>query len=908
MPQQCTVAPGETIAAGDAVCVTGLDTARNRPIVKPAILANLAVWKSVFGVAGADGGAEVPVLLAGDAVPAGVTGLGAGTRSIVATDVANAAPAQQCRLVRVDLPGIGEHVVGTCDAAGNLAVRPRAPAELPAPHVFDVRAYGAVPDWTQENPTPTDNLPFFQAALAAMAANGNRGGKLFADGHFFLSDTLVITQAVILEGTGQNAAPPFYERSTRSTPGTLLVFPSGATGIRIRGAAALDTPSKNPIWTTLPSGTRIPERPSGERTILRNLTVCCSTMRPPPPAPADECDDVATPCRPEGGCIHGIHATAPIRLDNVAVAYFAHDGIHVVGAICEKLLFDEDGKPVLGANGVQMTVYDGNADGSMFENCYAEQCGRDGFHFEGGDAQACVITCCSGAHNGRAGFYDAAFGNTYLGCHATNNYGGHYITEMTSNASVFINCWSEPGSPANRFQGAPTIISGKIGGHPDYMTLDSSAFILEHGVATRAPLVYKNFSGATCVGISLGDITQGIEPPGKGMVALQWATFDSAETRQIVDFTSLCYLDSPFVPPGQHGHGWWALANNGSYYRHMMRFPTSGTNARLAAPWCVNGLYLGRDTSIIPKVNFRAASAPPEAQDDNEPLTYETGDVVWNSDPAAGTALGWVCVAAGTLAMNPFAGIRTTSAVREGGATLPLNRADRFERGQRITIGTASNVYMISAVGGTPDQPTITIVPDVLADVPAGTAITFVARVTTAPVGHDDTTVHLNDMDGLHPGQTITMGGGAQIHTIAEVAPAAKTITLAARAAVDVPAGKAVAFSPPRFATFGAVRGTLTADATTWSLADARTAARYDTIKLTGSLVADTTIQMPSEDGWSARVLDLTVRNGHALKVNAATSPGMEDYALQNGRTQRLYIEYDATAAVYNIRPEGGPA
>jgi hypothetical protein len=152
------------------------------------------------------------------------------------------------------------------------------------------------------------------------------------------------------------------------------------------------------------------------------------------------------------------------------------------------------------------------------------------------------------------------------------------------------------------------------------------------------------------------------------------------------------------------------------------------------------------------------------------------------------------------------------------------------------------------------------------------------------------------------------MGGGAQIHTIAEVAPAAKTITLAARAAVDVPAGKAVAFSPPRFATFGAVRGTLTADATTWSLADARTAARYDTIKLTGSLVADTTIQMPSEDGWSARVLDLTVRNGHALTVNAATSPGMEDYALQNGRTQRLYIEYDATAAVYNIRPEGGPA
>jgi hypothetical protein len=119
--------------------------------------------------------------------------------------------------------------------------------------------------------------------------------------------------------------------------------------------------------------------------------------------------------------------------------------------------------------------------------------------------------------NRRAGFYEATFGNTYLACHAegnTNQVPGNpnreknardYITEADANASVFINCWSEGGDLPNQFHGAVTIISGKIGGNPQYMTPDSSAFILEHGVATRAPLVYQNLNSkaAKAIGVSL---------------------------------------------------------------------------------------------------------------------------------------------------------------------------------------------------------------------------------------------------------------------------------------------------------------------------------------------------------------------------------------------------------------------
>ena len=113
-----------------------------------------------------------------------------------------------------------------------------------------------------------------------------------------------------------------------------------------------------------------------------------------------------------------------------------------------------------------------------------------------------------------------------------------------------------------------------------------------------------------------------------------------------------------------------------------------------------------------------------------------------------------------------------------------------------------------------------------------------------------------------------------------------------------------IEFCPAQFSTFGSGRGTVTIDVTVKIKLDGS----YETIKLIGNLEADTTITVPSEDGWSARFLDLTTRNDHALKVNAGVLPGMADLALRNGQTQRLYIVYLASVPEYNIRPEGPPA
>jgi hypothetical protein len=682
MSRPCTVPSGETISKGDAVCVVDFDTTNKRPVVERATRNNLSKSKTVFGVAEDDAVVAqddtvpgyVVVLAAGEVADDTVTALGPGESRIIVPDLLG-------KLSRIDdtkggtvAPQKEVYIVGTCDAHGHLVIQPRHSSdETGFPPVFNVRAYGAVPD---DPVAAKKNSDAFQAALDAMRANSNAGAKLVAEGTFYLSRTLEITQSIIFEGIGQNDQDS--SGGARSRPGTMLVFPGNVTGIRIRGGSPLDNPTK--VY-------RIP--PSGEKTILRNLTVSGNSETPPG---AKECQDENEEdwCRPEGECIHGLHASAPVRLDNVTIQSFAHDGIHVVGAVCGKPKFEKHGvpivdcdpkidpdcKPVLDDRGMQVRVYDGNADGTYIENCSVGSCGRDGFHFQGGDAQACVIIGCSSVLNGRVGFSDETFSNTYIGCHSAYNTGPNYMTKGEYNASVFINCWDETGGPPNDFKGQVTIVSGKIGGH--YMTPDSSAFILEHGVATRAPLVYKNLAGKTSIGVSLGDMTQVTQGPGDRMIAFQWATLNKDNGNR-EDFTSLRYLDPDKDSPENRGIGWWALAHNDDYYRHMIRFPTDRTNPRLFAPWFVNGIYLGSDNVGPPKVNFSAGR--------QTGVTYERGDVIWNKEPLEGEPLGEVCLDSATQTFAPF-GIVDGPSRSYGGDHLLL-RADRY-----ITVTATTTVTL----------------------------------------------------------------------------------------------------------------------------------------------------------------------------------------------------------------------
>jgi hypothetical protein len=172
---------------------------------------------------------------------------------------------------------------------------------------------------------------------------------------------------------------------------------------------------------------------------------------------------------------------------------------------------------------------------------------------------------------------------------------------------------------------------------------------------------------------------------------------------------------------------------------------------------------------------------------------------------------------------------------------------------------------------------------------------------TAAPINKDDVTVKLKKVDGLKTGQYIKTKDGVAVYKIVKITPSDSTIDIAPGASTNIAADEPIKFSPPRFTAFGSVRGIVTIDVTVKTALEES----YEMIRLVGSLAAETRITVPSEDGWSACFLDLTTRNGHALKVNAATSPGMADYALSNGQTQRLYVEYDKSVPAYNIRPAG---
>jgi hypothetical protein len=491
---------------------------------------------------------------------------------------------------------------------------------------FDVRWFGAKSNWNGTTVSDgranfatddgTANLAAFNAALATMAAGGRLSGKLVADGHFYLSDTLVLTQTVAIEGTSQNEpvrGDPTI--TTRCLPGTMLVFPQGVTGIRIRSGDRLDNPTKT-VGELFP--------PTGEKTALHNLTVYCKDLRTQ--AETRECLDEEDECVPEGVCNHGVHASVTVRLENVTVENFAHDGIHIVGAECRKPLFDADGNPVLDADGNQVQLYDGNAALSYVENCFVGDCGRDGFHFRGGGAATCVVSRCTASKSGRYGFFDKTRMNTYIGCHAEGNKVEYHTEGSTPppdpsyNSSVFVGCYAEGNGDRCELYGDVTVIGGAIG---DTNTIkNSTAFILEHGVASRAPIVYHNDKGPVVTRIEIG------QNDGDGGVLNFYLP--------IGDSNLFHYAAE---------RGWWGLRNVDVT---NFWFPTTIARPRRRVPTFSQGIFYGSPSALGDAgaskalTNHIAMTAIPSTD------TWEKGDVVWNSAPTPGGPIAWVCTAAGT--------------------------------------------------------------------------------------------------------------------------------------------------------------------------------------------------------------------------------------------------------------------
>lgn len=605
---------------------------------------------------------------------------------------------------------------------------------------IDVRWFGAKGKWVYKSalsPEAMDDLPAFQAAIAALKRFDNRTGVLRADGHFFLNGTLHFHHTVVLEGTGRNEATPGLG-SLRSSPGTWLVFPKNVTGLRFH------------------SGNETTG--AADASLIRNLTIYCDEDRPktdrerelgltPPPLP--------------GQSGHGVWINCQVSCDQVSVENFGENGFYI------------DAAKVTTA-----TTTFANAGGFQLTKCKSGTNGKHGYFIQGLDATVGLISECEAMGNYSWGFYDdTPTGSTFVACHAEGNLGnpGGYdddgrnhdykVNNGGQNASCFLSCYSE--ASVNEIYFPSMVIGGLLAETP--LTPNSTGFALNGGVVVAAPLAAEHHGDPDGVRVELGGppIDLGGPKPLPHALSLLKTNHGAA-----IDVLRLLYLSQ-----ARKGfHDWWEFQSNGAN-QQIMRLPTAQSDARHPAPWMTNGLFIGRDDVTNCPIHMTAAPSPPDTQYDATRQTYNHGDIVWNSLPEPGFPIGQVCIAGGTNQAN--LDLHVLASAHIGDTLLTINRADVFNQQHKkiVTIGGSPVPYRITAFDADADPNTMTITPSLHNEVEDGVAVRQVA-LTAAPIMLKDSeikvfTTYVPDANSevFHPGQYIRLGGEPDVYRIRAIVP-----------------------------------------------------------------------------------------------------------------------------------------
>ncbi len=225
-------------AAGDAVCSVPSDVDGNT--ITQATPAAAAAAGGVLGLLpkAALSGATGVAVSDGGVMGNGITVLNAGAAGSVVLGASG-------RAARATRPNGAEFRIGTVDTAGNVTIATAASRATSPVHVYNIAAYGGVPDADTSygmligsaGLTPaTDCLPAFNAAKAAIIASG-ASGKIripaapVGQGWFF-SDVLLIDTVFPIELEGEAAF------GVTGLPASVCIFAAGTGGIAIGAAAS----------------------------------------------------------------------------------------------------------------------------------------------------------------------------------------------------------------------------------------------------------------------------------------------------------------------------------------------------------------------------------------------------------------------------------------------------------------------------------------------------------------------------------------------------------------------------------------------------------------------------------------------------------------------------------------------
>lgn len=283
--------------------------------------------------------------------------------------------------------------IGDCDTNGNIIINPRRT------DVYDVRDFGAIPDFDYYNPgVATDNLAAFDACLLAskpFPAGGGiterQGVVVYCPGGYYLSNTLHITHCLVLQGAGNGD-------ETR-VPGTLLAFPKNCNGIQLHSSVEIPNTGYNSAGST-----------------IRDMVLWCKDQ-------FVGGHDQQWPDLAATGS--GIYSSAVFYVQDVTIVGFGADGISIVA---------NAGPRVPPNNDIE---FRGNADDSAVTRVRTGWCGRHGIFICGADANVIKVSDSSFAVSWGWGVYDVGGGSHFIGIDCSGNE-GNFQTTGTINTGEFI--------------------------------------------------------------------------------------------------------------------------------------------------------------------------------------------------------------------------------------------------------------------------------------------------------------------------------------------------------------------------------------------------------------------------------------------------------------------------------------
>lgn len=479
-------------------------------------------------------------------------------------------------------PEQGVYVAPTGDATGASGAWVRSYSGA-----VDVRWFGALGDGS------TDDYAAFQGAIDFL---GYRGGSIdipAAPIFYRLSARLVITAGIKFHGEGTPRRDTIYGAASVSFPdyfhGSTLIWDEGVAGMLFTSTSDPMTPA---AFAAATNSVKYKYAGAGG-SMIEGLRLVSANLK------AEHADAI------------GVQAHSSIGIRDTHVFGFGDNGIELIGT-----------------DGELSTLMWGNVIGSHLENVYIVQNAGSGLAVGGSNANSMYFVNVRSQDNALYGFDDdGQIGNTYVMCLAEGNDTGKFKKRRESAVNTYIGCHLEPDAGECELAGSDTIIGGTMTDsvyHPE----DSTTFILDRGIATRAPFVYSNSRGLQPFNSKLGG-------NDSGMTALSWG-LTGATTDWRLQY-------SPADGAGGSDQSWGFRYGN-IENAISIRFP-DGVNrsGRDYAAEFPRGICIG-------DALFSGTNAKVLLTRDEAPTTgaWVVGDMVLNRSPSAGEPIGWRCTTAGT--------------------------------------------------------------------------------------------------------------------------------------------------------------------------------------------------------------------------------------------------------------------